>query len=289
MQRERVTDDVYVFTSDLYVQVTAGVVMTSQGAVVIDTLPYPEETRQIRRFVEDKLRVPVRYVVNTHFHADHTTGTCFFKNADVIAHQRCRELLEQRGRESLEVTRSTSSDMQELSLVLPTLTFDRQMTIYAGNKTLRFWHTPGHSLDSIVCLVEEDQVLFGADTVMPVPYFVDGSYDDFVTSLRGLQQVPVETIIQGHGEVILRGEVEEKLQEDLEYLDRLSALVDQALLAADPEKALAAIDIEQCGKSRVLLNGAAGQLHRQNVFVLADQRRERKALADQVANGRSDR
>ena len=38
MQRERVADDIYVFTSDLYAQVTAGVVVTSEGAVVIDTL-----------------------------------------------------------------------------------------------------------------------------------------------------------------------------------------------------------------------------------------------------------
>ena len=44
MQRERVADDIYVFTSDLYAQVTAGVIMTSEGAVVIDTLAYPEET-----------------------------------------------------------------------------------------------------------------------------------------------------------------------------------------------------------------------------------------------------
>ncbi|HEX2620965.1 MAG TPA: MBL fold metallo-hydrolase [Phototrophicaceae bacterium] len=278
MQRERVTDDIYVFTSDLYVQVTAGVILTNQGAVVIDTLPYPEETRAIKRFVEDKLGATVRYVINTHFHADHTTGTCFFKNAQVISHKLCRDLLDQRGRESMEITRSTSSDMQDLSLVLPNMVFDGKFTLYLGDKVFKFWHTPGHSPDSIVCLVEDDQILFGADTVMPIPYFVDGNFDDFLNSLRGLQNSQVETIIQGHGEVILRGEVEEKLQEDIEYLNRLSAAVDKALMDPSPDKALVAIDIEQCGKSRVLLNGAAGQLHRQNVFRLADYRRERSGL-----------
>jgi cyclase len=72
MQRERVADDIYVFTSDVYAQVTAGAVITSDGAILIDTLLFPEETRSIRLFVEGRLGSPVKYVINTHYHADHT-------------------------------------------------------------------------------------------------------------------------------------------------------------------------------------------------------------------------
>lgn len=274
MQRERVTDDIYVFTSDLYVQVTAGVIVTEQGAVLIDTLAYPEETRLIKQFIENRLDTRVRYVINTHFHADHTTGTSLFKGVDVVAHQHCRELLDQRGRESMELTRSTSTNMDDLHLVLPNIVFDNELTLYLGNKTLRFWGTPGHSMDSVVCLVEEDQILFAADTVMPVPYFVDGSYDAFLESLKGLQNRSFESIVQGHGEVVLRGEVESKIKNDIEYLEKLAHEVDSALNQPSPEHALGEITIESCGKNRVLLNGAAQQLHRQNVFMLADQRRE---------------
>ena len=92
MLRERIADGVYVFTSDLYAQVTTGVIITSEGAIVIDTLPFPQETREILAFVKGNCRRGVRYVVNTHFHADHTYGTCFFEDADVIAHQRCHRL-----------------------------------------------------------------------------------------------------------------------------------------------------------------------------------------------------
>lgn len=279
MQRERVTDDIFVFTSDLYAQVTAGLIVTGDGAVLIDTLPYPEETRLIRQFAEDKLRTRVRYVINTHFHADHTTGTCYFKQASVIGHRLCRELLDQRGRESMELTRSTSADMQELYLVLPDIVFETGLTFYLGSKTFKLWHTPGHSPDGLVVLVEEDQILFGGDIVMPIPYFVDGSYDDYLNSLHGLQKRSYENIIQGHGEVILRGEVEEKLENDIAYLHKLRDEVDKALLKPDPQQALGSITIEQCGKSRVLLNGAAQQLHRQNVFMLAEQRRETRSVA----------
>lgn len=274
MQRERVTDDIYVFTSDLYAQVTASVVVTSQGAVLIDTLVYPEEARFIRRFVEERLGTTIQYVVNTHFHADHSTGTCFFRGARVVSHVRCRELLDQRGRESLERAKSGSSEMRDVELVLPDIVFDKSLTLYIGNKTLQFWHSPGHSPDSIVCLVKEDQVLFAADTLMPIPYFVDGSYDDFLASLHRLKQHAFENIVQGHGDIILRGEVEEKIDSDIAYLHAIRKEVDKALLDPTPEKALDAIDIETCGKSRILLNGAVQQLHRQNVLTLAAQRRE---------------
>src|SRR3972149_1750762 len=125
MQRERVTDDIFVFMSSLYAQVTAGVVVTDEGAVVIDTLIYPDETRQIKYFVEERLGEKIRYVVNTHFHADHTTGTYLFDGAQVISHQLCRELLDTRGRESLERARANSVEMRDAVVILPAMVFDQ--------------------------------------------------------------------------------------------------------------------------------------------------------------------
>lgn len=278
MQRDRITDDIYVFTSDRYAQVTAGVIVTTDGAVIIDTLVYPEESKSIRRFVIERLNQDIRYVVNTHFHADHTTGTCFFENIPVIAHQRCRALLLQRGKDSLEQARQAFPEMRDVTLRLPDIVFEDALTLHLGNKTLRFWSTPGHSPDSIVCLVEEDQVLFGADTLLPIPHFVDGSYEDLLHTLKSLQRSVFESIVQGHGDVVLRGEVDEKFHSDIDYLTQLGARVGEALASSSPEKALAAIDIEDCGKSRVYLNGMAQQLHKQNIHMLAEQWRARSSV-----------
>jgi len=78
MHRERVSENVYWFQSEVYAQVTAGAVTGSQWAVVIDTLAMPEETLEMRSYIEEELGVPVRYVINTHYHADHSWGNCFF-------------------------------------------------------------------------------------------------------------------------------------------------------------------------------------------------------------------
>src|SRR5215831_6668179 len=146
MQRERVADDIYVFTSELYVQVTAGAIITSEGVVLIDTLLYPEETRAIKNFVEHRLCCPIRYVINTHYHADHSYGTHLFPEAMVVAHARCYDLLNTRGRDGLEKARSGMAELNGVQVVLPHYVFNcGVMTLRVGNKTLNMWHTPGHS------------------------------------------------------------------------------------------------------------------------------------------------
>ncbi|MBN2470813.1 MAG: MBL fold metallo-hydrolase [Anaerolineae bacterium] len=274
MQRERVADDIYVFTSDLYAQVTAGAIVTPEGSILIDTLAFPEETRQIKNFLEKRLACPVRTVINTHYHADHTFGTYLFDNALVVSHALCRELLDTRGRRSIEEAKRNAADFSDVDVVLPSMVFKTgTLTVHLGNKTVELWHSPGHSLDSVVCYVKEDRVLFAADTLMPVPYFVDGSYEDFVASLNALRNKGFESVVQGHGEVVLRGEVESKLDSDLDYLNCLKKHVDKALTQKNPEKYLGRIDIEACGKSRIPLNGAVQDLHRANLRMLFSQAR----------------
>lgn len=269
MQRERVADDIFVFTSERYVQVTAGAVVTSEGAILIDTLLFPEETRAIKNYLENRLDCPVKYVINTHYHADHTYGTCLFPGAIVVAHTRCYDLLNTRGRDGLEQAQRGASELDDVKIILPHLVFDaRMINVHLGDKTVQLWHSPGHSPDSIVCLVKEDRVLFAADTLMPLPYFVDGSYDDFVQSLQALQNNSFENIVQGHGEVILRGEIEDKISSDLRYMAAIKKHAETAATKADPERYLDGIDIERCGKSRIPLSGSVQTLHRENLRAL---------------------
>ncbi len=267
MQRERITDHIFVFRSNKYAQVTAGLVLTSEGAVLIDTLLYPDESLRIRRFVEAGLGSSVRFVINTHFHADHTTGTCFFPDAQVISHRLCAEMLATRGRESMKRMKESAPEFEPVDLVLPNITFDNLMTIELGQVQFTLRYSPGHSPDSIVCLVDGEDILFASDTVMAIPYFVDGSFAEFERSLKRLLDQEYENIVQGHGEIILRGEVPEKIASDLEYLKRLNELVGNALEDGrqDIEDLISLLD---CGKSQILLNGVVQQLHRQNIRAL---------------------
>lgn len=271
MRRERVADDIYVFSSEMYAQVTAGAIVTSEGTILIDTLVFPEETKAIRNFLKTRLNTEVRYVINTHYHADHTYGTYLFPDAFIISHALCHDLLDTRGREGLQNAQQNSRAFREIEIRLPHLVFESGIfEIRLGGKTIRLRHSPGHSDDSIVALVKEDRVLFAADTLMPVPYFVDGDYNDFIQSLSALKNGSFENVVQGHGEVILRGEVESKIESDLAYLLEVNKHVQIAMSKPDPKGYVLSIDIEQCGKSRIPLNGGVQDLHRGNMLSLLE-------------------
>jgi cyclase len=272
MQRERISDDIFVFTSGMYAQVTAGAVLTSEGAVVIDTLPFPSETRQIVDFISKRSPNGIRYLILTHYHADHVYGAYQFPNVEVISHVLCRNWLLEHGAAGLEASRAQTPELAEVQLRIPDVVFeDGDMTLRMGNKTLQLLHSPGHTLDSLVVYIKEDKILFAADTVMPVPYILDGDQGAFVESLRMIRALSLENVVQGHGEVVLRGEINETIDSSVRYLETIQTKVAKAIAAKKPREAMREISIESCGKSRIPLNGLVQQLHTANLLSLYDQ------------------
>lgn len=272
MQRERVSENVYWFQSEVYAQVTAGVVTGPQWAVVIDTLAIPDETLAMRAFIEEELAVPVRYIINTHYHADHSWGNCFFPGATVVSHALCRQIMQEKGNVSLDAAKQQNAVFKQIKLTLPQLTFDHgEFSLRVGKKNLILTPTPGHSHDGISILIEEDRVLFAGDAFLPLPYIVDGNLDDLAASIKKIGKMGLENIVQGHGDIILRGEIDDSVKENLAYLSNIRKSVRAAARRRNPLDALATIDIESCGKSRVFLGGLAEDLHRRNLRYLYKQ------------------
>lgn len=271
MLRERVADDIYVFTSELYVKVTAGAVLTSDGVVIIDTLLFPQETHAILDLVRRKSKQPVLCVINTHSHSDHVYGNYLFNGAEVIAHELCRQALERHGEEELNGAKEQIPELAEVQLRLPTITFTEELTLRLGDKTLQLIHTPGTTPDSMVVYVREDKVLFAGDTVMPVPYIVAGDRLELMASLRAIASLSVDNIVQGHGGVILRGETKETLRSSIAYLETIYRKVRQKVESGAPRDELRRIDIESCGKSRIPLDGMVQDLHQANLEAIYNQ------------------
>jgi glyoxylase-like metal-dependent hydrolase (beta-lactamase superfamily II) len=271
MQKERISEDIYFFTSDLYAQVTASVVVGPEGAALIDTLAFPSETKQIKEYVEKRLGSRIRYVVNTHYHADHTNGNYLFPAADVIAHQACREKLDTIGREALAAAKPHYPELGEVEIRLPTvLVEDGPVYLHIGRKTLQLFHTPGHSADSISVLLKEDKILFAGDMMLPLPQFTDGDIDDQIRSLNLISPLNLENVVQGHGEIVLRGEIDDAVKSNLKYLDLLRKRVENLIKRERPRDEARTIELESCGKNRVALNGAVVQLHQANALSLYD-------------------
>ena len=271
-QRERIADGVYSFQSEIYAQVNAGAVIGPDWAVVIDTLALPEESLAIRNFIEQEINIPIRYVINTHSHADHAWGNCFFPGSMVIAHSLCRQYLDEIGRPSLENLRAANQSYKNVQIVLPQLTFDQgEIILQVGKKTLKLFTLPGPCSDNIGILIEEDRVLFAGDAVMPLPYIVDGDYDETVATLKLISKMGLENIVQGHGDIVLRGEVELFARENISYLSNIRRVVRNSARRKYPRDLLDVSNVEDCGKSRVLIGGLAPELHHRNLLALYQQ------------------
>jgi len=272
MVRERIADDIYVFTSQLYAQVTAGAILTKDGVILIDTLYYPDETKAIKEFLENRLGLKIRYVINTHYHADHTQGTYLFPEAKTVSYALCRQLLDSIGRTGLAEAKAQNPNLEEVQIILPELLFEEGiLSLYLGGKTVQLHHMPGHCMDVAGVFVTNNRILFASDNSMPVPTFFDGSYRALVQSMHKMLELEPDTIVQGHGDVILRGEVQSVVQHDLDYLSKVKEFVTEVIEQGKPIEALDEIDIESCGKSRIPLNGLVSDLHRANLYRLYDE------------------
>ncbi|MHB0859343.1 MAG: MBL fold metallo-hydrolase [Anaerolineae bacterium] len=266
---DRVAEDIFIFISSAYAHVSATVLFTPDGVVVVDTLPFPAESRQLVSFIDQRVGPDqTRYVIHTHHHADHVYGTYMFEGAEIIAHDNGRSVLEARGQASLAQAKRDVPALAEVELRLPTITFQREMHLHLGHRHLRLMHTPGHSSDGISVFVVEEKVLIAGDAVMPVPYIARGSYQQMIATLTRIKALKPAFIVQGHGDVLLRGEVDETIDSSITYLHAIAARVRLLVERGEPAEKLKDIDIEACGKSRVPLDGLVSNLHQDNLLAL---------------------
>jgi glyoxylase-like metal-dependent hydrolase (beta-lactamase superfamily II) len=273
MRRERVSDDIYVFTSDLYAQVTASAVVTREGIVVVDTLPFSVETQEMINYLKSLNQGPIKYLVNTHWHGDHTNGNYLFEDSvQLVCHKRCQMAMQEFGPVALADAKESTPLLSEVELRIPDIVFeDGELVLHVGAKSIEIILTPGHTIDSTVAYVREDKVLLAADTVMPVPYFVWGDRRLFKESLKLLKELNLESIVQGHGEVLLRGEIPQALESNIRYLNVLEEKVTRLIERGKSREMLDKLTIDECGKSRIPLNGLVQELHRANAYALYDE------------------
>jgi glyoxylase-like metal-dependent hydrolase (beta-lactamase superfamily II) len=271
MHWERASEDIYIFTSDRYAQVTASLIVSGNTGVLIDTLPFPTETAQIALFARKRCPDGVRFVIYTGHEADHVYGAFLFPRAEIIAHEICRNVLIERGYAALERAKTQSQEFSPVQLRLPTFTFKGgSTTLRLPGKTLEIIHTPGHTPDSVSVLLHEERILFAGDTVMALPTIANGEPERLKQSLDMIGGMQLENIVQGHGEMILRGEIKDNMKRATNYLDNVRAKVQKIIDSNGSRDEAKAITIEQCGMQRVLLNGMVVALHQANVLALYD-------------------
>ncbi|MGO9864006.1 MAG: MBL fold metallo-hydrolase [Terriglobales bacterium] len=191
-----------------------GASVGDDGIVIVDDqfAPLAEKIQQALKGITDK---PVRFIINTHYHGDHTGGNEFFqKQAPIIAQDNVRKRLEEGG----QAGNGGSVHMEQKAQpkgALPIITFDHDVTVHLNGEDIRALHFPaGHTDgDSVIYFPKSNVVHMGDDFVTYGFPFIDidsgGSIDGMISGVEGaIAQLPPDVkIIPGHGQVSSLGDV----------------------------------------------------------------------------------
>ncbi len=199
----------------------AGVLAGGDGTVVIDTVATVSRALRLRESVEAIGAGPVRTLVNTHHHGDHTFGNDVFGAVTIVAHHAARTEMAESG---LGLTALWPQvDWGEVRLALPTLTFEGRLTLHVGDRPAELVHVgPAHTTNDVVVWLPGDRVLFAGDVAMSgvAPFNLMGSVRGALRAVDELRRLGARTIVCGHGPVT----GPEVLDETAAYLEWIQAL-----------------------------------------------------------------
>ncbi|MEU8028761.1 MBL fold metallo-hydrolase [Streptomyces sp. NPDC049099] len=181
----------------------AGLVVGEDCAVLVDTAATEARTRRLREAVERIVPGGVDFVVNTHFHGDHTFGNGWFTpRARVVAHAGTRADSAEAGLHLRGLWPQV--EWGETPLTLPSLTFEDTLTLHTDGPRAELLHVgPAHTANDVVVWVPERAVLFTGDVVWSgvTPYVLMGSVTGSLRALQRLRALGPRTVVPGHGPV----------------------------------------------------------------------------------------
>ena len=202
-----------------------GFVAGNNGVVSIDSCSTELRTRAYLDAIGSVSSAPIRALVNTHHHGDHTHGNYLFRPAAVVGHVRCREQVLAFGHPHWEGV-WTDTDFGYLEIEPPFVTFTDRLDLHVDDLLveLHYIGTPAHTTNDVVAWIPERRVLFTGDLVFNggAPFAVMGSIAGSLLSLDRLAAFGPEVVIPGHGDVC-GPEVFEGIRAYLEFVQHTAA------------------------------------------------------------------
>lgn len=182
----------------------AGFVVGDDGVLVIDTASTEARTRALRAAIAAATDLPVRAVLNTHHHGDHTNGNCVFPEALVIGHVRCRDEVAHQGIGGYDAIWGPV-DWGDLRPRPPelALTGDAELQVGARRVEIRALAPVAHTTNDLVAWLPDVGVLFAGDLVFNggTPFVLMGSIAGSFDAIEAMRALAPAVIVPGHGPV----------------------------------------------------------------------------------------
>lgn len=239
---QKVADGVYAALArrSAITHCNAAIFENANGLLIVDTHSLPSAAAALVAQLRQLSSKPVRYIVNTHYHADHVLGNPEYRKlapgADIISSTATRQLIAERNpdmvkswvagapkqieeleraREKAKTAeekaarekaigewRSFAREMAGYQVELPNVTFDQNLVLHDPAHELHLaFRGRGHTAGDIVVFCPQKKVIASGDLLHGwLPYIGDGYPREWPRTLDAIGEFPFESVIGGHGE-----------------------------------------------------------------------------------------
>lgn len=206
-----------------------GVLTTNEGVLLVDD-KFDRNVPEILAKVKTLTDQPVRYVLNTHHHGDHTGGNSALMKGSVeaIIHENARANMERGGQSGA-----------------PAIAFSEQATVFVGGMEVRaMYFGRGHTSGDVVVYFPQLRVIHTGDLFVRGMPFIDyangGSSLDWDDTLNSILQLEFDLVIPGHGDLATRDDLIQWKEDFEAFRNRMGDLSSQG---KTPEQVVEAIDL----------------------------------------------
>jgi glyoxylase-like metal-dependent hydrolase (beta-lactamase superfamily II) len=271
---EKVANDVYAALArpQILTNCNAAIFVNSQDVLVVDAHSKPSAAAAlIAQIKKDITTKPVRYLVNSHFHWDHTQGDAAYKaggaKVDIIASEATKQLMTQLSRNRLKESldsvpkqiddvqarlakapsnadkerytdlirqlKACQTEMKSFTLELPTITFAKTHVIKdnAGDLHIEF-HGRAHTAGDIAVFSPQKRVVASGDAIIGfLPNIADGYPRAWPATINSVGQLAFDHIIPGHGPV---QQDRARMMQMRDYIEELTGRVEEGKKAGKP-------------------------------------------------------
>ena len=184
----------------------AGFIVGNDYVVVVDSLSTVGLTERFRDEIRKVTDKPIRYLINTHHHGDHTYGNHVFAGATVISHDYCRHQVIGAGTIDPGVLNAIfpEFDFRGITATPANITFDKQLTLHVDGLEVRLLHFgPGHTAGDIIVYLPGEGIIFAGDFIFlySTPVSMDGLFAGWLKNLDAMAKLGAKIYIPGHGPV----------------------------------------------------------------------------------------